>query len=107
MQEPRFAVWTLCGDDGSVAEPRLLYRVWAKDGHEELVRGGVFGELDVRSLRSDLIATGTAPAVEDRSEPVAFSVASPALLFDELQVKRTQAAKSKLPEYPAPALGAN
>src|SRR6266404_5065120 len=76
-----------------------------KDAHEELVRGGVFGDLDIRSLRGDLIAAGTAPAVEDRSEPVWFSVASPALLFDELQVKRTQAAKQKLPDYPAPALG--
>lgn len=84
--------------------PRLLYRIWTKDAHEELVRGGVFGDLDTRSLRSDLIAAGTAPAVEDRSEPVWFSVVSPALLFDELQVKRTQAAKQKLPEYPAPIL---
>jgi len=90
---------------GPSLQPRLLYRVWTKDAHEELVRGGVFGDLDVRSLRSDLIAAGTAPAVEDRSEPVWFSVVSPALLFDELQVKRTQAAKQKLPEYPAPALG--
>jgi TldD protein len=89
---------------GTRLDPRLLYRVWTKDGHEELVRGGVFGDLDVRSLRSDLIATGTAPDVDDRSDPVWFSVASPALLFDELQVKRTQAAKQKLPEYPAPAL---
>jgi TldD protein len=68
------------------------------------VRGGVFGDLDVRSLRSDLISAGTTPDVDDRSEPVSFSVSSPALLFDELQVKRTQAAKQKLPEYPAPAL---
>jgi len=90
---------------GPSLEPRLLYRIWTKDAHEELVRGGVFGDLDIRSLRGDLIAAGTAPAVEDRSEPVWFSVASPALLFDELQVKRTQAAKQKLPEYPAPALG--
>ena len=90
---------------GPSLQPRLLYRIWTKDAHEELVRGGVFGDLDVRSLRSDLVAAGTAPAVEDRSEPVWFSVASPALLFDELQVKRTQAAKQKLPEYPAPALG--
>jgi TldD protein len=89
---------------GPRLEPRLLYRIWTKDGHEELVRGGVFGDLDVRSLRSDLIAAGTAPAVEDRSEPIWFSVSSPALLFDELQVKRSQAAKQKLPEYPAPAL---
>ena len=90
---------------GPSLEPRLLYRIWTNDAHEELVRGGVFGDLDIRSLRGDLIAAGTVPAVEDRSEPVWFSVVSPALLFDELQVKRTQAAKQKLPEYPAPALG--
>jgi hypothetical protein len=91
---------------GPRLEPRLVYRIYTKDAHEELVRGGVFGDLDVRSLRSDLIAAGTAPAVEDRSEPVWFSVASPALLFDELQIKRSQATKQQLPEYPAPALGA-
>ena len=89
---------------GPSLQPRLLYRVWAKDGHEELVRGAVFGDLDVRSLRSDLIAAGTAVGVENQAEPVWFSVVSPALLFDELQVKRTQAAKQKLPEYPAPDL---
>src|SRR5260370_40964952 len=91
---------------GPRLDARLLYRISTKDEHEELLRGGVFGALDIRPLRSDLIATGTAPAVEDRSEPVWYSVASPALLFDELQVKRSQAAKQKLPEYPAPALGA-
>ena len=89
---------------GPKLTPRLLYRVWVKDGREELVRGGVFGDLDVRSLRSDLIAAGTKPAAEERFEPVAYSVASPALLFDELQVKRAQEQKQKLPEYPAPPL---
>jgi predicted Zn-dependent protease len=90
---------------GGKLSPRLLYRVWVKDGREELVRGAVFGDLDIRSLRSDLMAAGTEPAVEDRLEPVAYSVASPALLFDELQVKRSQATKQHLPEYPAPPLG--
>lgn len=85
--------------------PRLLYRIWVKDGREELVRGAVFGDLDVRALRSDLIVAGTQPSAEERFEPVAYSVASPALLFDELQVKRSQAQKQKLPEYPAPPLG--
>jgi hypothetical protein len=89
---------------GPRLEPRLLYRIWTKDGHEELVRGGVFGDLDVRALRSQLAAAGTTPALDSRPEPIWFSVASPALLFDELQVKRTQASKQKLPEYPAPAL---
>lgn len=83
-------------------EPRLIYRVYTKDGHEELVRGAVFGDLDVRSLRSDLIAAGAAPAIENHLESVPFSIASPALLFDELQVKRTQASKLGLPEYPPP-----
>jgi TldD protein len=90
---------------GGKLAPRLLYRIWVKDGREELVRGAVFGDLDIRSLRSDLIAAGTEPEVEDRLEPVAYSVASPALLFDELQVKRSETTKQKLPEYPAPPLG--
>jgi len=89
---------------GPRLEPRLLYRVYANDGHEELVRGGVFGDLDVRSLRRDLIAVGDSPDIETHLEQIPFSVASPALLFDELQVKRTQSSKQTLPEYPAPPL---
>ena len=46
--------------------PRLLYKVWTKDGHEELVRGAVFGELDVRALRSSLVAAGDDVYVENR-----------------------------------------
>jgi TldD protein len=90
---------------GPKLSPRMVYRIWTKDGREELVRGAVFADLDIRSLRSDLMAVGSGFSVEDRFDPVASSVASPALLFDELLVKRTQSAKQKLPEYPAPALG--
>ncbi len=89
---------------GPRLEPRLLYRIYTSDGHEELVRGGVFGDLDVRSLRRDLIAAGATPDIETHLESVPYSVVSPALLFDELQVKRTQASKQALPEYPAPPL---
>ncbi|MFZ3264213.1 MAG: metallopeptidase TldD-related protein [Terriglobales bacterium] len=85
-------------------EPRLVYRVYTSDGHEELVRGAVFGDLDVRSLRSDLLAAGAVPFIENHLESVPFSVSSPALLFDELQVKRTQAGKLGLPDYPPPPL---
>ncbi len=55
--------------------PRLLYRVYAKDGNEELVRGAVF-----------------------------TTIISPSLLFDELEVKRADTSKDKLPDYPAPPL---
>ncbi len=90
---------------GPRLEPRLLYRIYTNDGHEELVRGGVFGDLDVRSLRRDLIAAGATPDIETHLESVPYSIISPALLFDELQVKRTQASKQALPEYPAPPFG--
>jgi len=83
--------------------PRLLYRVYP-DGHEELVRGAVFSELDVRALRSDLIAVGNDPLVSNRSGGIATTVISPSLLFDELEVKRADTSKDKLPDYPPPPL---
>ena len=84
--------------------PRLLYRVYAKDGHEELVRGAVFSELDVRALRSDLSAAGNDPLVSNRTGGIPSTVIAPSLLFDELQVKRADTSKDKLPEYPAPQI---
>jgi hypothetical protein len=84
--------------------PRLLYRVYAKDGHEELVRGAVFSELDIRALRSDLIAVGNDPLVSNRSGGVPMTIISPSLLFDELEVKRADTSKDKLPDYPPPPL---
>jgi predicted Zn-dependent protease len=82
--------------------PRLLYRVYAKDGHEELVRGAVFNELDIRALRSDLIAVGNDPLVSNRAGGAPTTIISPSLLFDELEVKRADTSKDKLPDYPPP-----
>ncbi len=89
---------------GGKSSPRVLRRVWVNDGHEELVRGGLFGELDTRSLRSDVIAAGDDLQAANRMDTVSESIINPSLLFDELQVKRLDASKDKLPEYPAPAL---
>jgi predicted Zn-dependent protease len=88
---------------GPVNSPRLLYRVY-RDGHEQLVRGAVFSELDTRALRSDLIAVGNDPQVSNRSSGIATTVISPSLLFGELEVKRADTSKDKLPDYPAPPL---
>ncbi len=82
--------------------PRLLFRISTKDGHKELVRGAVFGDLDTRSLRNNIVAAGKEIDVDDQLDPVPQSVVSPALLFDELQVKRGDTAKQKLPDYPPP-----
>jgi TldD protein len=84
--------------------PRLLYRVYAKDGHEELVRGAVFSQLDIRALRSDLIAVGNDPLVSNRTGSAPTTIISPSLLFGELEVKRADTSKDKLPDYPAPPL---
>jgi hypothetical protein len=84
--------------------PRLLYRLYAKDGHEELVRGAVFSELDIRAVRSDLIAVGNDPLVSNRIGSAPTTIISPSLLFDELEVKRADTSKDKLPDYPPPPL---
>jgi microcin-processing metallopeptidase PmbA/TldD-like protein len=86
--------------------PRMLYRVWASDGHEELVRGAVFNELDIRALRSDLVAAGDDPLVSNRTGLPFMTIVSPSVMFDELEVKRADNSNEKLPDYPAPALTA-
>jgi hypothetical protein len=89
---------------GPRLSPRMLFRVWTDDGHEELVRGAVFNELDVRALRSDLVAAGNDPLVSNRTGLPFMTIVSPSVLFDELEVKRADNSKEKLPDYPAPAL---
>ena len=96
-----YYVETLAGN-----APRLLYRIYA-DGHEELVRGAMFDELDTRTLRNDLIAAGNDPLVSNREGAVPQTVVSPSMLFDELEVKRTDRQNTKLPEYPAPDLSSS
>ena len=85
--------------------PRLLYRVWIKDGHEELVRGASFGDLDARALRSDVVAAGDHVYADNHLLNIPHSIVAPSILFDELEVKRANINKEKLPEYPAPAIG--
>lgn len=82
--------------------PRLLYRVYVNDGHEELVRGGVFDELDTRTLRNDVVALGNDSLVSNREGAIPVTVVSPSMLIDELEVKRNDQSNAKLPEYPAP-----
>jgi len=82
--------------------PRLLYRVWTQDGREELVRGALFGDLDQRSMRSNIVAAGNDHYVDNEIHPVPHSVVAPSILFDDLEVKRQTSNKDKLPEYPAP-----
>jgi predicted Zn-dependent protease len=94
-----YYVETMAGDN-----PRLLYRIYVSDGHDELVRGAVFNELDTRTLRNNLIAAGSDPLVSNRGGSVPTTIICPSVLFDELEVKRTDRKNAKLPEYPSPEL---
>ena len=87
---------------GSKLAPRLIYKIWVKDGHEELVRGALFGDLDTRSLRNNLIAAGDDFYIKNRLLNIPHSIVAPSILFDELEVKRANQSKEKLPEYPPP-----
>lgn len=91
---------------GPQLAPRLLWRVYASDGHMELVRGAVFKdkELDTRTLRNEILAAGNDPYVYNRAEPLPSSIVAPSLLFNELDIQRANRTREKLPEYPAPPL---
>jgi hypothetical protein len=51
-----------------------------------------------------LIAVGNDPLVSNRPGGAPTTIISPSLLFGELEVKRADTSKDKLPDYPAPPL---
>ena len=88
---------------GGPLAPRLLYLVHP-DGKRELVRGAVFDELDVRSLRSEILAAGDDPYVANTLAAVPSTTIVPSLLFGDIGVKRATEEQEKLPYYGPPAL---
>jgi len=56
-------------------------------------------------VRSNLIAAGDDVYIDNRPMNIPHSVIAPSILFDELEVKRANQNKEKLPDYPAPAIG--
>src|SRR5579871_6053755 len=91
---------------GEQLRPALLRKIWVNDGHEELVRGAVFGNLDTRSLRDNLVAAGDDMFVQNVRRTAPHSVVAPSFLFDELEVKKEDTKNLKLPDYPIPPLQA-
>lgn len=86
---------------GNENTPRLLYRV-DLDGKRTLVRGAVLDDLDQRALRSGVVAAGKNLWVANYATEVPETVLAPALLFDDVTVKRANETNDKLPYYPAP-----
>jgi predicted Zn-dependent protease len=86
---------------GGVATPRLLYRI-DLDGSRTLVRGAVLDDLDQRALRSGVVAAGKNLWVANYANDIPTTVLAPALLFDDVTVKRANETNDKLPYYPPP-----
>lgn len=84
--------------------PLLVYKVWVKDGRQELVRDATFNQLDARALRSDIVAAGNDTLADNSNENVPKAVINPSILFSELEIRRNQQSQDKLPDYPPPAL---
>jgi hypothetical protein len=94
-----YYVETLGGD-----APRLLYRV-SPDGKRELVRGAELDDLDQRALRSSVEAAGKDLFVANFFGDVPETVLAPALLLDDVTLRRANEKNDKLPFYPPPQYG--
>ncbi|MFC5860875.1 metallopeptidase TldD-related protein [Acidicapsa dinghuensis] len=86
---------------GPELTPRLLYKI-SEDGKRELVRGATLDDLDQRALRSGVLAAGKDSWVANYDGAVPETVLSPALLFDDVTIRRANEKNDKLPYYPAP-----
>jgi hypothetical protein len=87
---------------GGELTPRLLYRV-SPDGKRELVRGAVLDDLDQRTLRSGVVAAGKDLFVSNLTfDGLSETVLAPALLFDDVTIRRANEKNDKLPFYPPP-----
>ena len=89
------------GTLGGELTPRLLYRV-SPDGKRELVRGAVLDDLDQRTLRSGIVGAGKELWVTNVFGDVPATVIAPALLFDDITIRRANEKNDKLPFYPPP-----
>ena len=86
---------------GAEMSPRMLYRVDA-DGKRELVRGAVIDDLDQRALRSSIEAAGKELWVANYFFDVPQTMIAPALLLDDVTIRRANEKNEKLPFYPPP-----
>lgn len=104
------------GGDPKMTAPVMLYKVYVKDGREELVRGVSFSEITVKSLK-DIAAVGKSNYVHNRmvtgggaTSSFAFfrggsnrgagipgAIVAPSVLFEELEFKTDKGSQKNPP----------
>jgi TldD protein len=86
---------------GGPLVPRLLYRI-NQDGSRQLVRGARLSDLDQRTLRSSVEAAGKDLWIGNFAGEIPETVLAPALLLDDITIRRANEKNDKLPFYPPP-----
>jgi len=91
-------------EDGSktlLSAPLIVYKVYAKDGRMEPVRGLEFDEVSVRTLR-DIVALGKDQTAYNIAQPTIFqdayypaSIVTPSILVEEMELKATAVQEPK------------
>ncbi len=125
MEEPGFGPRS-AQTESVLTTPVMLFRVYVKDGREELVRGLTVSELSVSDLK-DITAVGkdyyvlnrmVAPAGAMTGSIFAFyisragtsmtipaSIVAPSVLFEELEFKKSEEKRQKTPLMTHPFFG--
>jgi hypothetical protein len=86
---------------GGPLAPRLLYRI-SPDGTRQLVRGARLADLDDRTLRSSIEAAGKDLWIGNYAGQIPETVLAPALLLDDITIRRANEKNDRLPFYPPP-----
>jgi hypothetical protein len=111
---------TSYGERPAIADPVVMYRVWADDGRRELVRGASFGDLGARTFKDILAASdslvvthrlsttynGQVVPAADALDAIPSSVIAPAVLVEELEIKPQTGGREKPPVLAHPFFSA-
>lgn len=85
--------------------PLEVYRVWVKDGREELIRGVEFDGVTVKTLK-EITETGNDYYVHNfllgHDDELPASIVAPSILIEEMELKETEAKATKLPYLKSP-----
>jgi len=89
------------GGGGTLGPPVRAFKVFAADGREEPIRGAQFRPVQATSLKR-ILAAGKERKAFNSVSTVPASVVSPAILFEELELTKTEGEFEKLPILPSP-----
>lgn len=90
------------GSGQRLGSPIYTFKVYVADGHEELVRGLEFLPVQTRALKR-IIAAGNQRKVYNITSPISASVITPAVLFEELELRKLEEEFDKPPILKSPA----